>query len=345
MKKAASWFPQLPWSQLLNTKLILDVGAYQTRVVYQRKLIWHQPTCLTYHAPSQSVLEIGQKALQAFGKTPKSVQVIFPVQNGQVSDVVITQQYLRAVLKAVLDKLELPFSLSSSVVLGVPASSSPVALQMWTRVLHESGFQGVKLIKKSQAVYEYVQTQGQALPYTWLLDIGSQMTEVAVFSGKEIISSESFEFGGHHYTTELQDLLRSEYQVTLGYLLCEQLKMQQRGLHFQPEYRSASHKTTVRVTDILSNEPKIVYLERNKVEEVWEKVSQDLVLALEGFLGRLSPDIVSLIQDQGLYLTGGGSQLNGLSEYLHQSLTTQVTVAKQPELEVVWGLATLADKK
>lgn len=344
-KKRGWWGPSLTLGNVLTTQLFFDVGSSATRVVYQQKLVCHQPTCLSLHAPSQTVLEIGERAAKTQGKTPANIITVFPVRDGAVTHIPQMQGYLKALTQQALQQLEIPFSLSMTAVVSVPSSLSPVARQTWLRVFHESGFQRVRLVSKAQALYSHVQSEGETSPLTWIVDVGSQTTEIAAFSGSEVVSAHSLEFGGDHLTQALQELLQTEYQATLSMASTEQLKKHQRNLQLSEGEARSAHKTTVKASDMLSLQPRIVYLERYKVEAAFRETLQELLEGLRGFLSDISPEIRQQLLEQGCYLTGGSSQLSNIREYLQTELKTQVTLAKQPELDVIWGLAHLDHAK
>jgi len=339
MKKNRGWLDQLSkLERFLNARFSIDVGSRYTRVVYKSKLIWHQPTCVTFHTPTQTVVEIGQKAWLAMGKTPNHMETLFPIRNGKVSEIQITLQYLRALQKMVLEQLELPFVLNISGVIGVSSSLSPVEIQTWKNVLHEGGFQRLRLVKKSQAIYTHARAQGKEV--AWVLDVGDQTTEIGAFVGEELVSSKSIDFGGQQFTLELQDLLRSQYQAVLSQAAAEAVKTQQRTLRLALDQgASKAAKSTIRASDVITHEPKVVYLERRQLEERFAALAGELLPVLQQFLANLSSETSRALMEQGLYLTGGGSLVSGLSEYLQTNLQTRCLLAEQPELDVVWGLA------
>lgn len=343
MKKQPRWLAELPkWERLVRATLYIDIGSRFTRVVYKNKLVWHQPTTVTFHAGSQTVVEIGQKAWHALGKTPPSVQVLFPIQAGKISDIPVSVQYLRALIKSVLTQLELPFVLQLSAVVGIGSSLSPVELRTWTNVLHEAGFQSVKLVKKSLGLANH-QTQR---PVTWCLEIGDQTTEMGIFVGPELVKSWSWKFGGQAYTQELQDLVRSHYQATLSQMTAESIKTQQRSLVLQFDQDTGKNtKTSIRASDAVTHEPKVVYLERHHLIERFAHLSQELIQEIQTRLGEVSPDVARTVLENGLLLSGGAGQLSGLREFLATELHTECAMVEQPELELVWGLSRSADSE
>ncbi len=344
MKKNHTWLTQFgSLRRLVKAGLWLDIGSQNTRVVYGNKLVWHQPTCVTLHVPTQTVLEVGQRALLSMGKTPEKIQVVFPVRQGKISDLAISQQYIRAVVKQVMALLELPFVFQLSGQAAVASSLSPVAMQTWTRVLHESGFHAVQLIRKSQAIQEFLRAQKQ--PLNWMLDMGAQTTELGIFLGDEVLQSHSLNLGGHDITTELQDLLRTEYQATLSYLSAEALKVAQHSLHLSTEKSGLkSAKTTLRATDLVTQEPKVIYLDKQDLELHFGLKMKELVDEIKAILAQLSTEMRTQLLEGGLYLTGGASGLSGAKEFLESELKTTVTVARQPELDLVWGVVA-ADRR
>jgi rod shape-determining protein MreB len=61
-------------------------------------------------------------------------------------------------------------------------------------------------------------------------------------------------------------------------------------------------------------------------------------------LTELSPEVAGDIFDRGLILTGGGAELDGLSQFLQKELELTVRVADEPRFASVRGLSHLFEE-
>jgi len=332
---------QLPsW---LSQDFKIDMGSSLTRVVVGQKLVWHQPTCLAVDRRSGSVVEIGQQALSLMGKTPPHITLIFPVQNGRIAEVGYAEKYLQTVVKLVLTQLQRPLVVYLRADAAISVSLSPIERSMWNRVLHSAGFQSVKLVPKPRALLAHMistKTAKSHFDNVLFIDIGAQTTELAVFVQNQIIKAETLTIGSHTFTQAIEDAIRLDYQALVSWPMAEKIKLQQRNLQLIPSDKPAatSHKTSLRVTDALTRTPKTIYIERTAIEIVLRVVAEQLAKQITIFLSQLPPESLTAVMEQTAVVSGGGSLLPGLVEYLESRLQLSIMPAEQPELAVIWGV-------
>jgi len=65
---------------------------------------------------------------------------------------------------------------------------------------------------------------------------------------------------------------------------------------------------------------------------------------VQSMLTELSPEVAGDIFDRGLILTGGGAELDGLSQFLQRELELSVRVADEPRFASVRGLSQLFEE-
>lgn len=77
-----------------------------------------------------------------------------------------------------------------------------------------------------------------------------------------------------------------------------------------------------------------------KSSEIYQAMGKPLIKILSLVLSVLKetpPEIAADIMDHGIVLSGGGSRLTGMDQFLSQELGVPVLVAPNPELAVVTG--------
>lgn len=338
------------WAQLfsatgfIHTHLSLDVGSAETRVMLNNKIVWQQPSCLTYHPQTKNVIHLGQTAVATVGKTPITMTTTFPIRDGVLTNLAIGQAYFSALLREIVAHQQQKMVVNISATLAVAKRVTPVQKQLWERVLHQAGFTRVKTVSKAQALFAFLQQQQPTLKHVCLLDIGSQTTEIALFFDGQLVANQTILFGGDHYTEELKEVLRAEQQAAVSWETAEKLKMHLKNIQMGTEQgtKEAQHKTAVRAKDVLTQVPTTVYVNRSVINTHFKQVTDQLLLDIHAFLAQAPPEIVPVLMDQGLYVTGGGSLLSGLVPYLEETLKCASNHAKEPFLDVVKGVALLS---
>jgi len=149
----SSWQKLLSMSPVVGTRISLDLGSSNTRIMVGDKLVYHQPSCLLWHPASETVADIGTKALQAVDKLPPAVQVLFPVRSGEITDTKVAELYLKSVLTKVLARPKAwPIIIGLRSMIGVPAGQTPVEKNILKTVLANVGLGSSTYFSKTQAI-------------------------------------------------------------------------------------------------------------------------------------------------------------------------------------------------
>lgn len=332
-----SW---LPTSPVFRPRINLDLGSQTTRLKLASGDIVSLPTRLLYHSTSETVLTVGDKAWSSLDKLPPLIEVIAPIKNGVVAYPELAQHYLRAVIKEHTPGGHSGIIIAPRTAVSVPSSLTPVERQVFLDVFQAAGLGKATLIPQAEAIYAGLFTTSKAPEQVSILDIGSQMTEMGLFSQGKCVIATSLNFGGDDYTQALIHLLHDEYQCVVGWLTAESIKKQYRELP-APTARSPKaqdYKIVVRGKGVLTGIPTTVSISGSLIRDAFIRVTQELVTEIKTFAAQVPPELLTSSLENGLYITGGGSLLAGVPEYVSQDLKTHFTLSKSPEEDVIRGV-------
>lgn len=327
---------------LINRKqILLDIGSANTRLAVDGKILFDEPTCLAVHKHSNAVLAIGAKASVLLGKTPQNISVIFPVEAGKIAN----QQFAIRFIEALIHQLELIDFKASIVglsgIAAIPSEISPVNRQVWKKVLKMSNFQSVELIENSRAISANLDQPQTITDSVCIVDIGAQKTDIAILSAGELVVAKTTELGGIECTQAIQTLLYKKYQFVVGWQSAEKCKREVACLPF------TSFKPK---TDVLNGKDAYQHIARTldvsseMFAEEMSRFAQKTITILKTFFSNVRPELAASSLQKGIYLTGGGSQLNGMAQFLKEELKTEVIVMPQPQLTTINGLAVIKSK-
>ena len=94
---------------------------------------------------------------------------------------------------------------------------------------------------------------------------------------------------------------------------------------------------------LVSGLPRAVQVTSEEMIEALEEPLRELIGALHRLIERTPPELASDIFDEGITLSGGGSQLFGLAEVISDQLKIRTELADEPDLCVAHGLSELID--
>lgn len=313
--------------------LLVDLGSSYTRIYIGKKEIFNQATCIAVHTESESVVAFGEKALRLLGKTPKSIEINFPVLNGEIAHSRYLELYLSAVLQEILPEMRLQrylFGLYAKVA--VPNSLSPAKKNLLQKVLKNSGFTKVDFIGSGYAVAKNISKNDKKLKDICVLDIGAQKSEISIFSLGELIYSQSYRWGGVFLTESLQKIVRNKHHCVIGWHIAESAKKEIGSVVISKD------KLAIRGKDLVTQASKTVIIDGNDVKDEFSKLLDELIDNIQQFLALLPSEVAVSVLDKGIYITGGTSQLKGIDQSLIEKFKCDVLVSTKPEKDVITGL-------
>ncbi|NIW45222.1 MAG: rod shape-determining protein, partial [Gammaproteobacteria bacterium] len=86
---------------LLSRDFGIDLGTVYTRLAENGQVILEEPTMVAIAVQEEKVVEVGQEALDMFGRVPENIEVARPLQNGVIADFEVTQILLQYLIRKV----------------------------------------------------------------------------------------------------------------------------------------------------------------------------------------------------------------------------------------------------
>jgi rod shape-determining protein MreB len=316
--------------------LLIDLGSSCTRIYIGKKEIFNEATCIAVHTDSQSVIAFGEKALRLLGKTPKSVEINFPILNGEIAHSIYLELYLSAVLQEILPDMRLQrylFGLHAKVA--VPNSLSPAKKMLLKKVLKNANFTKMDFVGSGYAVAKNISQNDKKLKDICVLDIGAQKAEISIFSLGELIYSQSYRWGGVLLTENLQRIIRNKHHCVVGWGIAETAKKEIGSVI------TSKNKLAVRGKDLVTQASKTIIIDGNDVKVEFSKLLNELLDNIQQFLALLPSEVAVSVLDKGIYITGGTSQLKGIDQAVIEKFKCDVLISTKPEKDVIAGLQIL----
>lgn len=154
------------------------------------------------------------------GRTPGSISAIYPLQDGVISDDVLTEAMLRAFIKKACDS----YLAKYRVIICIPSMITAVEKNAVTEAVLKAGGRKVYLIEEPIAAaigagIDISQPNG-----SMIVDIGGGTTDTAVLSLSGVVSSDSFKYAGNKLDEEIIRLVGSKYALKIGKRMAEEIK-------------------------------------------------------------------------------------------------------------------------
>ncbi|MFS0862553.1 rod-share determining protein MreBH [Fredinandcohnia sp. 179-A 10B2 NHS] len=316
-----------------NVEIGIDLGTANILVYSKNKgIILNEPSVVAINTEDNSVVAVGTDAKRMIGKTPGKIVAIRPLKKGVIADYNVTSDMLRHVMKKVGQKLGYSIR-KPNVVVCTPSGSTSVERRAIQDAVRNCGAKQVHLIEEPVAA-----AIGSDLPVdepvaNVIVDIGGGNTEVAIISFGGVVSCNSVRIGGDQLDEDIIQYVRKKYNVLIGEHTAEQVKM-----HIG--YCLIDHPVEtmdVRGRDLVTGLPKTITLRSTEIQDTLRESLLHILEAIRSTLEDCPPELSGDIVDRGVILTGGGSLLKGMQEWLSQEIFVPVHLAPNPLESVAIG--------
>lgn len=307
----------------------IDLGTCTTQVYVEKKgIVFSEPSVMAVDNRNRKIAAIGNAAEDLLAKSPETVRLYKPLQNGVIADYNVTRMMLDYVLNKCVRSVQ-----RIRILAGIPAAASNVEKRAYMEAIYQAGAKEAYLIETAAAA-----AMGVHLPVydpvgSMVVNIGGGTTSAAVFSLGGVVVSKSIHLGSLTFNEAIKNYLRYAHAVVTADAAIEEMKIMNGSAVFPLEDRGY-YFVGRSLDDGMQKEMAI------KSSEIYRAIGRSLMKILDTakeVLRETPPELAADIMDRGIMLTGGGAKLNGMDQFLAQELGVPVTLAADPELAVVRG--------
>ena len=309
---------------MLTRYIGIDLGTANMLVyVRGRGIVLSEPSVVAISTVNGRLKAVGKAAFDMIGRTPESIEIIRPMQNGVIADYVVTE----AMIKHLIGRATGRFNMfKPTVVISIPEGVTSVEQRAVRDAAMQAGADKAFLIPEPLAA-----AIGARIPVSdpngsLVIDIGGGTTEVAVISLNDIAESNSVRVGGNKMDEAIANYIKRKYNLMIGERTAEELKIRiGSALPLEEEL-----EMEVRGRDQVAGLPRTITIRTNEVVEAISEPLEAIVGAVRTVLERTPPELASDIIDRGMVMTGGGSLLRHIDELMTQVTGIPCYVADNP---------------
>ena len=322
-------------------KLAIDLGTSMTKIYRadtNSGIVLAEPSCVAISADGEKIKAIGKAAKNLIGKTAEFTNIISPVYEGEIVNMPLAVEMLKAFLARV--GVKGGKVRKARVLFSVPCGISPRALSGYVTLAEECGLKKVWFVEQP---YLSALGAGAVLSATdpvFCMDIGGGVTNIAVLSADGIIGGVSMNIGGNNMDANIMSKIAYQKKLSIGPLTAEKIKneigtlsnaalgtMVAEGSSTETLQPAAVSVTAEELTDSLR-----VYI--NKVLEYAVEV-----------LRTLPAEVAASVNRTGVYLSGGVMKIPYAPQYIGAKLGIRQRVFEEPQFATVLGGGVLLQKQ
>ena len=301
----------------------IDLGTVNVLVYEGGDIVLHEPCVVAIRVDEQKIVSIGQEAREMYGRSPESIEVMRPIQDGVIADYEVTERMLHYFLTKVCGQLRF---FKPRVMLSVPYGATSVESRAVHEAAKEAGSRAAYLIHEPLAA-----AIGAGLPVgtpagNMVLDIGGGATEAAIVALYGIVTAHSARVGGIALDQAIATYVRKKYGIVIGEMTAEEIKIRI-GSALPMEEELA---VEIQGRDHVTGLPRDATITSSEVTEAIEEPLQAIIAVAKAVLEKTPPELASDAIDRGMVLCGGGAHLRGIDERISKSIGVPAYLADNP---------------
>ena len=318
--------------QFFSNDLGIDLGTSNVLIYADNKgVVIREPSVVAVDKNTGKILQVGAAARNMLGRTPGNVVAMHPLKDGVISDHEMTVKMLQTLFRSA-SKASL-FTPKPRVVICVPSGVTEVEERTVINAAIEAGARRVYLIEEPLAAALGANLDISTPNGHMVVDIGGGTTDIAVLSMNDVATSSSIKIAGIAFDEAIARYVRRRHGVIIGQVTAEEIKIQIGSVY--PRQQDIS--MVVKGRDAKTGMPRELELLSSEIFEVLRRPARQLADEVLSVLEDTSPELVGDIAENGITLTGGGSQTWGMAQLLQERTGISCSVADDPDSCVVYG--------
>ena len=315
----------------------IDLGTNNVLFyVAGRGIVLREPSLVVVRGDAKrEVSAVGEDARLMMGRMPAGYVALHPIRDGVLADFDMTEVMLRYFIRRAIG---VNFIGRPKMVLSVPSEITAMERRAVEEAVQRAGGRLSYVVETAIAA-----ALGCGLPVyeplgSMIVDIGGGTTEVAVISMGSLVVSKSIRLSGNAMDNAIIAFVKREKNMLIGDRTGEDIKIDLGSAIAM----SDPQRAMVRGRDLVTGLPQTAEIDSDQVHEALQEPLREILDAILWVLERTPPELGGDVVRTGIHLTGGGSQLPSIDQFIAAETGITVQVARNPMDCTVLGAGYLA---
>ena len=301
--------------------IAIDLGTASVIAYIKGKgIVLREPSVVAVDSKTNEVLAVGSEARRMLGRTPGNIIATRPLKEGVISNYTVTEKMLKNFIKKIGGRT----IFSPRIMICIPSLVTEVEKKAVIDAATQAGARKVYLIEEPIAAAIGAGIDISKARGNMIIDIGGGTTDIAVISLGGSVISTSIKVAGDKFDEAIVKYIKRKHNVVIGERTAEDLKMNIGCVY--PKIQDVEME--VRGRDLTTGLPKTITIYSSEMMEALSEPALEIVEAVHSILEQTPPELLSDISDKGVYMTGGGSLVDGLDKLLQENIGVNVMVAE-----------------
>jgi len=314
----------------------IDLGtATVIAFVKGKGIVLREPSVVAVNNVTNEVLAVGGEARRMLGRTPGNIVATRPLKDGVISNYTVTEKMLKHFINKICGK----FVFSPRIMICIPSQVTEVEKKAVIDAATQAGARRVYLIEEPIAAAIGAGIDISKPCGNMVVDIGGGTADVAVISLGGAVVSTSIKVAGDKFDEAIVKYIKKKYNIIIGERTAEELKINVGCVY--PKIQDT--QMDIRGRDLATGLPRTVTIRSSEMLEALIEPALAIVDAVHSTLEKTPPELAADISDRGIYMTGGGSLVDGLDKLLQEKTGINVMIAEDAVSCVALGTGKALD--
>lgn len=314
-------------------ELAVDLGTANTLIIKDGEVVIDEPSIVAIDRKTNETIAVGRKAMQMHEKTHNNIKTIRPLKDGVIADFQAAENLIKDLIGMIEENRR--FFTHLRMVICIPSGITEVEKRAVFDSADHVDSRETYLIHEPMAAALGIGLNVEEPQGNMIIDIGGGTTEIAIIALSGIVTDQSIRTAGDEFTNDIIDFMKRKHNLLIGERTAENIKIYC-GAAIS-DLPNPPERYPVNGRDLLTGIPKQIFTNHIEISESLDKSITKIEEAVLKALEDTPPELASDIYQEGIYLTGGGALLRGLSSRLSEKTKLKVHVAEDPLRAVVRG--------
>ena len=319
----------------MKYSLAIEFGSVYTSIYRKDEglvLKEHSLICARQNGEHYEIVAMGNEAKKMQGKTDDKTYIFSPVGEGKIK----APEYAVLLLNHFLNKVKAKKVFKENAVVCVSTAMSLETRQQLLSVLSKCNLGKILFIPSIMCAAEMSGNDLNTARTIFAVHIGGTTTEMASINMNQIIKGATLELGGRSLDINIANMVADKYETIISIAAAQKLK-EEIGTLFDND----SQNFEVLGTDDRTGKPKRAVVSSMDVRSVLIPFVEQVVLAIETSINTCNPEIAADIISNGIYISGGISNLVGIDKFLRKALEIDIKIIEENENASILGAGRL----
>lgn len=277
---------------------------------------------------NKEVYAVGNNAKKIQNRLPENIAVYSPISNGIIQYEELAILMLRSFIKKIFPTKT--FGQNIRAIVCTPIGITPEEKKTLELTCYKSGIADVYLIPEviCQSLGLAIDTQNEKA--NMIVDIGGNITDIAILSNNNIISAYNLSIGGALINSAITKYINETYKVVISAEQAENIKIEVCSL-------IKNYHATIEVDgyNYVTNSKETVVISSSELYPIISHYYGKIATVISSIIQDSDSQIIADINENGIYFVGEASQIIGLDKFFQNYTSFKIKTLVSPNSNMV----------